>query len=517
DGGRDSFNAAWSQFTGRDRDGDTGRGWLEAVHPDDVEPYSEAFNNAFHAVEEFRFDYRLRRADGVYHSMRDLARPRRRSDGEVLGYVGSTVDITDLRKTEARLRHSEKWHRDLIESTDNLVLQLDAEGLIAFVNPICRRIFGAEPEECIGFPLESFLDPQDRNRFNGHLKGWLEGEVQDAHLEFRVENRGGESRDLLLTINATIDRDGGATVTCVGQDITERKRGERVRRIQSQVLESMIEGVMLTNPAGFVLYTNPALDAMFGYDRGELIGHHLSALGGETQALADALEERGFFIGDLTQRKKDGQPFPTIARVKAIEIDGSQHWIAVIEDITQRKRDESDRRRLDRRIQQVQKLESLGVLAGGIAHDFNNLLMVILGNASLALQDLDPDQTAFGDIEQIESAAMRAADLTKQMLAYSGKGQFLVEPTDLSSLVEEMAHLLANSVAKGIDIDYQLSKTVPIVECDISQLRQVVVNLTTNASEANATRIVVRTGSRFCDRSHLDQTFLADELPEGVY
>ncbi|MEM8996398.1 MAG: PAS domain S-box protein, partial [Acidobacteriota bacterium] len=517
DGGRDSFNAAWTQFTGRDRVGDRGRGWLEAVHPDDVEPYSEAFNNAFHAVEDFRFDYRLRRVDGVYRSMRDLARPRRRSDGEVLGYVGSTVDITDLRKTEARLRHSENWHRDLIESTDNLVLQLDAEGLIAFVNPICRKIFGAEPEECIGFPMESFLDPQDRARFNGLLEGWLGGEVQDAHFEFRVENRNGESRDLLLTINATLDRDGAATVTCVGQDITERKRGERVRRIQSQVLESMIEGVSLTNPAGFVLYTNPALDAMFGYDRGELIGQHLSALGGETRALAGALEERGFFVGDLTQKKKDGQHFPTIARVKAIEIDGSQHWIAVIEDITQRKRDESDRRRLDRRIQQVQKLESLGVLAGGIAHDFNNLLMVILGNASLALQDLDPDQTAFGDIEQIESAAMRAADLTKQMLAYSGKGQFLVEPTDLSSLVEEMAHLLANSVAKGIDIDYQLSKIVPVVECDVSQLRQVVVNLTTNASEANATRIVVRTGSRFCDRSHLDRTFLADDLPEGVY
>ena len=522
DGERDFVNDSWLQFTGRSLQDEIGPGWLDAMHPEDVGPYLEAFRSAFHVEEDFSFEYRLRRHDGIYRTLRDLARPRRRSDGEMLGYIGSAIDITDLHRTEERLRLSEQWHRELIESTDNLILQLDQEGRIVFINPVCRTILGAEPEECVGFLLESFVQPETRPGFRDQLASWLKGEVRDAHTELRlesrgVESRGGESHDLLLTVNAHKGLAGETTVNCIGQDITERKRAERVRRIQSQVLESMIEGVSLTNPSGFVLYTNPALDEMFGYGPGELVGQHLSVLGGEPSSLAESLAEHGFFVGELSQKKKDGSIFSTIARVKQIEIDGSPHWIAVIEDITQRKRTESERRRLDRRIQQVQKLESLGVLAGGIAHDFNNLLMVILGNASLALQDLDPDQTAYGDIEQIESAAMRAADLTKQMLAYSGKGQFLVEPTDLSALVEEMSHLLGNSVAKGIDIDYQLEKNLPLVECDVSQLRQVVVNLTTNASEAEASNIVLRTGSRYCDRQDLDQTFLADELPEGLY
>jgi CheY-like chemotaxis protein len=135
-------------------------------------------------------------------------------------------------------------------------------------------------------------------------------------------------------------------------------------------------------------------------------------------------------------------------------------------------------------MQQTQKLESLGVLAGGVAHDFNNLLMVILGNTELALARTPSEAPARGFIESVETAAHRAADLTNQMLAYSGKGRFIIEGVNLSQLVGEMGHLLGTVVAKNAEVRYELASDLPLVQADATQVRQVVMNLITNASDA---------------------------------
>ena len=145
----------------------------------------------------------------------------------------------------------------------------------------------------------------------------------------------------------------------------------------------------------------------------------------------------------------------------------------------------------------AQKLESLGVLAGGIAHDFNNLLVGVLGNADLALMELDGSSAAVEHLAMIVTAANRASELTKQMLAYSGKGKFVVEPVHVSELVEEMARLMAVSISKKVKLHREFGENVPAVEADSSQLRQVVMNLITNASEAVGDAIgtiTIRTG-----------------------
>ena len=153
-------------------------------------------------------------------------------------------------------------------------------------------------------------------------------------------------------------------------------------------------------------------------------------------------------------------------------------------DSTGRRHAEEERLVFERRMQQAQKLESLGVLAGGIAHDFNNLLMVILGNADLALSKSSAESPVRGFISNIDTAAQRAADLANQMLAYSGKGRFLIEPINLSRLVEEMGHLLASVISKRAAVRYRLADDLPAVQADATQLRQVVMNLITNASDA---------------------------------
>ncbi len=189
-------------------------------------------------------------------------------------------------------------------------------------------------------------------------------------------------------------------------------------------------------------------------------------------------------------------------------------------DITERKQAEEEHQRLRQRIQEAQRLESLGVLAGGIAHDFSNMLMGVLGNASLALRDLSPVSPALGNIRDIETTARRAADLCTQLLGYSGKGRFVVEPIDLTELVEEMAHMLKISISKMVVLRYDLSKALPAVKADATQMRQIIMNLITNASDAIGDKsgmITISTGAMECDRGYLSETYLDEDLPEGVY
>lgn len=182
--------------------------------------------------------------------------------------------------------------------------------------------------------------------------------------------------------------------------------------------------------------------------------------------------------------------------------------------------DVTDRKRAEEALQQAQKLESLGVLAGGIAHDFNNILVAILGNAGLALMGLPPGAPARDKVVEIEKAAARASELTNQMLAYAGKAQVDVRPLDLSSLVDEMRELLDSMISKRAVLDFALADDLPSLEGDAVQIRQVVMNLITNASEALDDKpgvVKVSTGSVSADRDLLAKSYLAEELKEGRY
>lgn len=186
-------------------------------------------------------------------------------------------------------------------------------------------------------------------------------------------------------------------------------------------------------------------------------------------------------------------------------------------DVTERRRAEAEQREFERHLLETQKLESLGVLAGGIAHDFNNLLVAMLGNAELALIDLDDDHPARASVMQIGVASRRAAELTTQMLAYSGRGRFTVAPLDLNELIHELTVLLHVSIPKQIELRVDPAPHLPLVEADASQIRQVVMNLVINAADA----MEGRTGAVTITTRH--QTFGASgspgvpKIPAGSY
>jgi PAS domain S-box-containing protein len=196
--------------------------------------------------------------------------------------------------------------------------------------------------------------------------------------------------------------------------------------------------------------------------------------------------------------------------------------VGLARDITDRKRAEQERHSLERRMQETQKLESLGVLAGGIAHDFNNLLVGVLSNAELALGELGPAPSSEGiraRIRDVRSAALHAAELTNQMLAYSGRGRFDIRPVSLTAIVGEMSQLLGASVSKKAQVIYELMPELPAVQADVTQLRQVIMNLITNASDALEERvgsIRVSTGIQAVEQAVAD-LYGPEPLAPGLY
>lgn len=192
-------------------------------------------------------------------------------------------------------------------------------------------------------------------------------------------------------------------------------------------------------------------------------------------------------------------------------------YLGTVIDVTERKKAEAENLQLQAKMLHGQKLESLGVLAGGIAHDFNNLLMSIMGNTEVALIDLPADSPGRKSVEKTKEVVQRAADLTKQMLAYSGRGKFIIENVNLSRLVEDMTELLKVSIKKNVTIKYELAPDLPQVEADATQIRQVAMNLIINASDAigdNQGILTVTTGVMECDHEYLRDAEIGKELPE---
>jgi nitrogen-specific signal transduction histidine kinase/ActR/RegA family two-component response regulator len=186
----------------------------------------------------------------------------------------------------------------------------------------------------------------------------------------------------------------------------------------------------------------------------------------------------------------------------------------------ERRRAERHRQELEAQVLHSQKLESLGVMAGGIAHDFNNLLTGILGAVGLAQMQHGNDGPLGERLAQVEQAALRAAELTNQMLAYSGRGRSRLEVLDLSAVVRDMAHLLETVLSKKATLRFEFGEEPPRLRGDPGQIRQIVMNLLTNASESlegGAGTITVRTGRLLADEDHLSQGYLQEEVAPGPY
>ncbi|MFW5741126.1 MAG: ATP-binding protein, partial [Myxococcota bacterium] len=278
------------------------------------------------------------------------------------------------------------------------------------------------------------------------------------------------------------------------EHIADRDKAERTLRATNDQLDGVLQAIpdllFVVTPAGEVVHYRTRQTDKLLVPPDQVVGKRLcdylssEALAVVERAMQDARTE-GCSFGHAYEIELGGQAAWFELSVAMIHRGEEEpHFIALARDITERKRNEIERLRLEQQVQRAQHMESLGVLAGGIAHDFNNLLMGVLGHAELAmLHAQNPDQTQ-AHLSNICKAATRLAELTGQMLAYAGKSKFVVAPLDLGELVEEMVRLIEVAVPKGVRFRYERPPGATVIKGDPSQIRQVVMNLLSNAAES---------------------------------
>ncbi len=317
----------------------------------------------------------------------------------------------------------------------------------------------------------------------------------------------------------------------IANSVALRKQAEndlQSSETRLQALSSASFEAIFLSEKGICVDQNQTAEQIFGYTHAEAVGRRgTDWIVPEDRELVKTFMLSGYEKSyETIGLRKDGTSFPCEIQARMSRIGGRTIRMTALRDITHRRRTEEENQLLERQVQHAQKLESLGVLAGGIAHDFNNLLMAILGNAELAGHGLSPQSPAQAHIKKIEDVSRRAAELANQMLAYSGKGRFVVEPIDAGSLIEEMMDLLEVGISKKVVLKYNFAKQLPAFDGDATQIRQILLNLITNASEAigkDSGVITLTTGMMECDHSYLDKAnaalspTLSEQMPEGLY
>ncbi|MBI5017646.1 MAG: response regulator [Deltaproteobacteria bacterium] len=317
------------------------------------------------------------------------------------------------------------------------------------------------------------------------------------------------------------------------RQLDQRLRAEEELLLSREQYRTLVDnidlGIALVDSNFTIVMANEARGRLFGRNSFSFTGQKcFRAFRGRDTACADcpgrvaATEgrairfDRDATLPDGSSRSLRIHAFPIPLR------DGkSQGFIEVVEDRTERVRAAQERHQMEVRLAQHQKLESLAALAGGVAHDFNNLLMGVLGNAEMALRKLPQHSPVVPYVQRIEAAALRASDLTRQMTLYSGTQTPGAEPLDLTELVETSAPLVEAAAGRSVTVHYRLAVPLPTVRGDVDQLRQVLMSLVANASEALSTSagtIAVATGLIRADQAFLLTTAApGEDVPEGAY
>jgi len=290
-------------------------------------------------------------------------------------------------------------------------------------------------------------------------------------------------------------------------------------------LEEQIDRIKLT---GVIAECNPPTAHLYGHKQAtDIHGQKLSSLSPHSwqrhEAVLRAFIRNNYALTDheATDTNSGGETRVFLHNLIGILIEGQLARIWVTQrELTHQRQLEKERQAFERRLGETQRLESLGVLAGGIAHDFNNLLTGIMGHASLGRCEIPLDSPLTSHFEEIETASRSAASLCQQMLAYAGKGHFQIKPHSLSQIVSQTAHLLHVSASKQVELRFQLADDLPLVMADANQIRQIVMNLVVNASEAIGQHhglITLTTGLIHPDASTFAGCPYAPEKPAAAY
>ena len=411
-----------------------------------------------------------------------------------------------------------------------LITQVDLEGRWQRVPRGLCELLGRQESELLGRPIFECLHPEDQERLKSECAELLNGGRLSCALEARALRP--DDSEIWIQINGTpiVGHDGlPLYIQVIVRDISQAQAIAQSLKDSEEKFRTLSDNIN----CGVFLYTdvlhyiNPGMVTITGYSAEELLGQPIwKPVHPDDQDVVRQRGEarrRGEPVPDryvLKLLHKDGRTIYTDFIARAVTLGGKVFGLGTAFDITDRVMAAEDRLRMECQMLEAQKLESLGLMAGGIAHDFNNLLTVILGNASIIVEEAPPKSLLQACATTVVDTCHRASDLTRQMLAYSGKGRFVVEPTDLNTTVKGITSLVESALPKLITLRYELGLDLPGLNADRTQLQQVILNLVTNAGESMADSsgtITLRTGFQQLEEADIAGSYPGQELQPGPY
>jgi PAS domain S-box-containing protein len=447
----------------------------------------------------------------------------------------SIIDISSQKETERALKESEKNFRLLFENSPLGIFIANPDGKIIDGNFALLNILGSPSLEATKNINLLKFPPLVENGYADKFLSCIEsGETIFFQMDYK--SKWGKISNLSNYLIPLKNSEGKVEkIYTLMEDRTSRHQAQKALKESEERYRLFFEtnqaAILMIDPqTGIIIYANKAAIKFYGYTSKELVGMPIKKINTLTPEqiklkMAKAMESsNNRFV--FKHRIASGETRDVEIYESKLILNGEKVISIMVHDITDRQLAEKEKKSLERQMQHSQKLESLGVLAGGIAHDFNNLLMVILGNTNLVMEVISQQSPAYNNMEEILNASRRAADLSKQMLAYSGKGSFIVESIQLNDLVEEMVNMLEISISKKAILKQSLLQYLPRFDGDPTQVRQIIMNLITNASDAIGNKsgtIKLSTGIKDCNREYLDNTnevllaSMKKPLPTGHY
>ncbi len=423
-----------------------------------------------------------------------------------------------VRERTSELERAREWFQITLASIGDAVIATDTAGAVTLMNGIAQDLVGWTQPAAAGHPLDEVF-----RIVNEETRATVESPVAKVLREGNVVGLANhtmllshDGREIPIDDSAAPIRTPGgelAGVVLIFRDISDRRRAEQERdrlladtaaaRTEAEYQRAHLQSLFLQAPVAIDIVRGPDHTYEFAHPlTRERLGRDVTGLAAD--AVFDGTGERGL-VKILQEVYNSGVPYYGKAvPIEATPAAGASEeryfdltftpWrgadgniagiITMAADVTEQVLNKRAMEAAEERLRETAKLESLGVLAGGIAHDFNNLLVGILGNASLA-QEMLPSESPLGELmAEVVNASDKAALLTRQMLSYAGRGKYVVEQVDLSSLVREILHLVSPSISPAVSVDLALAENLPPVECDKTQMQQVIMNLLINAAES---------------------------------
>ncbi|MDQ7784212.1 MAG: PAS domain S-box protein [Desulfomonilaceae bacterium] len=476
-----------------------GRPFTDFVPPDDVAKIADRFVRLTEGEVEAS-EYRFTDKDGGIIHVSAYSRPVFR-DGNFVGLTGLLTDITERRQAEQAIRDSENDLRSIFNAISESVALIKTNGEIVAANESFAARFGCREREVLGTCIYDYF-PSDVAEGRKRMVN----EVVRTGRPLRSEDER-EGRAFFHALYPVMNQTGSVErIAVYSADVTDRKQAERALAESEQRFRTVIE----RSPVAVAfardlktIYVNPKYVEMFGYEKPkELLG----------TPITERVSPR--FILEFTRRalhreqglpaesnysieglRKDGTTVPIQASVTRVNLADGPATVGFFVDVTELKRAEEDRSRLQAQLLQAQKMEAVGTLAGGIAHDFNNILQVVLGYSDLVLTDKAPDDPDYDDLNTIRRAARNGADLVKQILTVSRKAEISPHPMDLNREVRNAEQLLRRTLPRIIELEILLGDDLWRVNADPGQMEQMLLNLAVNAKDAmpRGGRIVIET------------------------